>query len=329
MGSFPRAARVAGVGVHLPPRRVTNFDLQKTVDTSDEWIRTRTGISERRVSDPELATSDLASAAARHALRRARIAPEEVDLIMVATVTPDHLFPASSCLVQENIGATHAAAFDLEAGCTGFVYALAVGSQFIAAGSCDTVLVVGAEQLSKVVDWQDRATCVLFGDGAGAAVLRASEKEGILGFALFSDGSRGHTLELPAGGSRFPATEETVRKGMHYLAMDGHEVFRFAIKAIPEALLACCEKVGLSPKDLDLVIPHQANTRILEAAAKRLDMPQEKFFSNLDRYGNTSTASIPIALYEAAQQGRLKRGSLVALVGFGAGLTWGALALRW
>jgi 3-oxoacyl-[acyl-carrier-protein] synthase-3 len=323
-------AGITGVGSYVPPKVLTNFDLEKMVDTSDEWIRARTGIRERRIADDGVASSDLALLAARPALERAGLPPAELDLIVVATVSPDMLYPATACIVQDRLGAGRAAAFDLEAGCTGFVYALAMASQTIATGAYRNVLVIGAEVLSKFLDWTDRATCVLLGDGAGAAVLQPVDGDrGLLSFVLGSVGSGGDTLKIAAGGSRMPASEETVRKRLHCTSMEGQEVFKFAVKAIEDACRMVVERAGLSLDDVRLIIPHQANIRIIDAAAKRLGVPMERFVSNVDRYGNTSTASIPIALDEAVQTGRLERGDIAVLVGFGAGLTWGAAALRW
>lgn len=321
---------ITGLGSYVPPRVLTNSDLEKMVDTSDEWIQTRTGIRERRIADPEVASSDLAVLAARPALERAGVAPTDLDLIVVATVSPDMLYPATACIVQDRLGADHAAAFDLEAGCTGFVYALIVGSQMVATGAHRNALIIGAEVLSKFLDWTDRATCVLLGDGAGAAVLQPVEEgRGLLSFTLGSVGSGGDALKIPAGGSRMPASEETVRNRLHFTVMQGQEVFKFAVKAIEDACRLSVERAGLSLDDVNVVVPHQANSRIIDAAAKRLGIPMERFFSNVDRYGNTSTASIPIALEEAVQEGRIQRGDVVVLVGFGAGLTWGAATLRW
>ena len=323
-------AGIVGVGSYVPPKVLTNFDLEKMVETSDEWIRTRSGISERRIAEQEVASSDLAMNAARPALERAGVAPADLDLIVVATVSPDMLYPATACLVQDRLGAHHAAAFDLEAGCTGFIYALVMAAQTINTGAYRNVLVIGAEVLSKFLDWSDRTTCVLLGDGAGAAVLQPVDGDrGMLSFVLGSLGSGGDALKIPAGGSRMPTTEETARDHLHCTRMNGQEVFKFAVKAIEDACRIVVERAGLSLEDVSLVVPHQANIRIIDAAAKRLGIAKERFVSNVDRYGNTSTASIPIALDEAVQQGRVNPGDLLVLVGFGAGLTWGAAALRW
>lgn len=325
-----RPVGVVGTGRYTPQRVLTNADLEKMVETSDEWIRTRTGIRERRIAAPEEAASDLALQAARRALEAADVPPEAVDLIIVATVTPDTLFPATSNLLQDRLGAKRAGAFDLLAGCTGMIYALEMAASQVAAGACDTVLVVGAEVLSRVTDWSDRSTCVLFGDGAGAFVVRPVEPGyGILGTILGSDGSGGEKLILPAGGSRRPASHETVEQGLHYLKMCGNEVFKFAVRVMGDAAFQVMERSGLAPDDIDFFVPHQANIRIIEAAARRLELPREKVVVNVDRYGNTSSASIPIAVDEAVRSGRVKKGDVGLLVGFGAGLTWGAVALRW
>lgn len=323
-------AGIAGAGACVPDRVLTNAELEKMVHTSDKWIRSRSGIRERRIASAEEATSDLAAAAAVRALADAGMAPEKVDLVIVATNTPDMFFPATACLVQDRIGAKNAGAFDLAAGCTGFVYAMAVGGQFIATGSCRTVLVIGSETLSRVTNWEDRNTCVLFGDGAGAVVLiPAPEDSGILAFKLWSNGGGGPHLALPAGGSRCPATRETVDGKLHYIHMNGHEVFKFAVRAMGETTEQVLAAAGLKKSDVDFFIPHQANIKIIEAAAQRLGLPMEKVLVNVDRYGNTSTASIPLALEEALRVKRIKKGDHIVLVGFGAGLTWGGLALKW
>lgn len=324
-----RPAGIAGIGYYVPERILTNHDLERMVDTSDEWIASRTGIRERHIADPSQTTSDLCVNAARAALRNARTSIEEVQLIIVATVTPDFPFPATSCLVQERLGA-RAAAFDLEAGCSGFTYALVMACQCVASGAFDTVLVIGADILSRIVNWKDRRTCVLFGDGAGAAVVKpVAQGKGLLGFDLGSDGSGGDLLKIQAGGSHTPATFDTIEEEQHFLCMNGNEVFRFAVKIMGESAEKALQQAGLTTQDVDCFIPHQANTRIIEAAAKRLDMPAEKVFVNVDRYGNTSAASIPIALAEAQRQGLVKDGSTVICVGFGAGLTWGSCVLKW
>jgi len=323
-------AHVVGWGKYVPERVLTNDDLARMADTSDEWIRTRTGIAERRIVDDGETTASMAIRAAQQALEVAGLSPAQLDLIIVATVTPDCAFPATACLVQDALGATCAAAFDLSAGCSGFVYGLSVAASLITAGVYQNVLVIGAETLSRITDWSDRATCVLFGDGAGAVLLQANGADGgILSTVLGADGSGGDLLCLPAGGSREPASHHTVAEGLHYLKMKGREVFRFAVRAMPAATRQVLEQAGLTLSDLKLVIPHQANQRIIEASTRALGLPPEAVFSNLERYGNTSAASIPIALCEAVEQGRIQRDDLVVCVGFGAGLTWGAAAIRW
>ncbi|TEB12082.1 beta-ketoacyl-ACP synthase III [Pelotomaculum propionicicum] len=321
---------IAGVGAYVPDRVLTNADLEKMVDTTDEWIINRSGIRERRIAPPEMVTSDFAVAAGRQAIAGAGITAEDVDLVIVATNTPDMLFPATACLVQDRIGAKKAGAFDLAAGCTGFMYALVVGSQFVASGSCRNVLVIGAENLSKIINWKDRRTCVLFGDGAGAVVLRqAAPGSGILAQKLWADGSGGEFLTLPAGGARNPATHATVENNMHFVHMRGKEIFKFAVRATGKAAEEVLSLAGLKTADIDFFIPHQANVRIIEAAAKRLGLPKEKVLVNVDRYGNTSTASMPITLYEAVRCGKIKKGNHILMVGFGAGLTWAAAVLKW
>lgn len=324
------SAGILGLGSYLPEKRITNTDLEKTIDTSDEWIRTRTGIAERRQAAPHEATSDLSIKAAERALKNAGVAAEDIDLIIVATVSPDMLFPATACLVQDALNAKKAGAFDLEAGCSGFVYGVAVASQFIATGVYRYCLVIGAETTSRVVNWQDRNTCVLFGDGAGAAVIGPVEPGyGILGLELGSDGSGGDYLSMPAGGSRMPATQETLDKALHFVQMNGNEVFKFAVRTVPDLAERILEKSGISKADVDWLIPHQANGRIVEAVMKRLEQPMEKAYINIQRYGNMSGASIPVAMDEAAQEGMLKKGDIVLSVGFGTGLTWGGLVMKW
>lgn len=323
-------AHIVGWGHYVPQRVVTNDQLAQLVDTSDEWIRTRTGISERHLVEDTETTLSMAIQAARQALEVADLGPAQIDLIIVATVTPDHLFPATACLLQDALGAAHAAAFDLSAGCSGFVYGLSVASHLLTAGVYQTALVIGAETLSRITDWTDRATCVLFGDGAGAVVLQAGENEGgVLATLLGADGSGGDLLQLPAGGSRHPASHRTVAEGMHCIQMKGREVYRFAVKTMPAATQEVLEKADLGVSDLNLLVPHQANERIIEAARRALDLEPERVYSNVEWYGNTSGASIPIALSEAADDGRIQPGDLVVCVGFGAGLTWGAAAIRW
>jgi 3-oxoacyl-[acyl-carrier-protein] synthase-3 len=323
-------ARVIGTGAYLPERRLTNQELERTVETSDRWIVERTGIRERRIAAPEEATSDLAAAAGRQALAAAGVPASSVELIIVATATPDMLFPSTACLAQERLGAKQAFAFDLSAACTGFLYALSVADQYIRAGTYRTVLVIGAEVLSRMVDWTDRTTCILFGDGAGAAVLQADRGErGILSTHLHSDGALWDLIHIPGGGSRRPPSAETLAERMNFVKMKGSETFRVAVRALEEVAREALAANHLSTEQLALIVPHQANLRILQAVAERLAVPAEKVMINVDRYGNTSAASIPIALDEAVRGGRVKPDDLLLLEAFGAGLTWGAAVVRW
>ena len=321
---------ISGIGSFLPEKVVTNEDLSKIVDTSNEWIVERTGIRERRIVNDDISTSDIATIAAKRALEDGGILPEDIDLIIVATVTSDMAFPSTACIVQKNIKAVNAAAFDISAGCSGFVYGLNLGYSLIKAGIYSKVLVIGAETLSKIVNWKDRSTCILFGDGAGACVLEACEDGyGILSTDLGSDGNGGDLLALPAGGSKLPASLETVLKDLHTIKMDGREVFKFAVRVIEKSANIAVEKTGLGLEDIDFFIPHQANIRIIQSAMKKLNLQSQKVYVNLDKYGNTSSASIPVALDEAYRKGLIKRGDVVLLVAFGAGLTWGSTVLRW
>ena len=321
---------IVGTGKSLPPKVLTNFDIEKMVDTNDEWIRTRTGISERRIVEDGVAASDLSLPAALEALKNAKISPEDLDLVIVATATPDMIFPSTACMLQAKLGATRAGAFDLSAACTGFIYALATGTGFIASGQAKNVLVVGAECLSTVIDWTDRNTCVLFGDGAGAAVLQPSDGKGeILKTFLAADGHGGDLICIPGGGSCMPASEATIREGQHFLKLRGREVFKFAVTTFRKLIHDALESCEITEDDVALVVPHQVNVRIIDAALKGLNIPLEKVYVNLDRYGNTSAASIPIALHEAYEEGRLKEGELVVMVAFGGGLTWGFAVVRW
>jgi 3-oxoacyl-[acyl-carrier-protein] synthase III len=323
-------AHVVGWGMYVPEQVVTNADLAKRVETSDEWIRTRTGIRERRVASDRDTTASMAIQAAREALDRARLTPASVGLIIVATATPEYIFPATACLVQNALGATHAGSFDLSAGCSGFIYALAMASAAIRSGSNDVALVIGSETLSRVVDWSDRNTCVLFGDGAGAILLQASEEPGgVLSTILGSDGSGGDHLMIPSGGSKSPITVEAIQSGQNLIKMNGREVFRFATRVMGRAAREACDKANLDVGEIDLFVPHQANIRIINSAARHLKISDDKVFVNLHKYGNTSAASIPIALCEAIGAGRIKRNDNLVLVGFGAGLTWGASVLQW
>jgi len=323
-------ARITGTGSALPEKVLTNFDLEKMVDTSDEWIVTRTGIRERRIAGEGEYTSTFASAAALKALEAAGVAADEIDLIVVGTLTPDYPFPATACLVQQNIKATNAICFDLSAACSGFIYALATAEKFIRSGSVKKALVIGAEVLSRIVDWSDRNTCLLFGDGAGAVVLEAVEGEnGILSTHLHSDGNYWELLYQKGCGSRHPATQQNLDDRLIYLSMQGNDVFKYAVRAMEEVSLEALAANGLTADDIKLFIPHQANQRIIDSVGKRLSISADRVFVNLDRYGNTSAASIPIAMDEAFRAGRINEGDIVVLSAFGGGLTWGAVALRW
>lgn len=322
---------VTGTGSYAPARILTNQELAESVDTSDTWIRERTGILERRIAAPDEAASDLAVPAAQAAMAAAGLSPDAIDLVIVATMTPDAPAPSTACYVQEKLGLSRAAAFDVSAACSGFVYALETGAALVRAGTATRALVIGAEKLSSLVDWKDRTTCVLFGDGAGAVVLERLPVpcRGLLRSRLYAQGGLADLLMVPAGGSRLPASEQTIALGQHHLKMRGREVFKVAVRNVEEVVteLLACE--NLLPSDVDLFIPHQANVRIIESLAGYLRVPRERFFMNLERYGNTSAASIPLALDEAVRSGRLKRGDTCVLVGFGAGFTWGASLLRW
>ena len=325
-----RFAHIVGWGKYAPPNVVTNDDLAKRIDTTDEWIRERTGIARRHVATEKESTAAMAIYAARQAIENANVSPMDIDLVIVGTVTPEYQFPATACLVQSAIGAERAGAFDLEAGCSGFVYGLSAAAGMIRGGMYNTILVIGAETLSRIVDWKDRATCVLFGDGAGAAILRGSDKPGgVMASVLGSDGSGGELLILPGGGARHPAGPDTVLSKMHYVRMNGREVYRFATRVMAEAAKVVVERAGWSLDQIDLLIPHQANARIIESATKALRLTPEKVFVNLQDYGNTSAASIQIALCEAIDAGKVNPGNRVVLVGFGAGLTWAACAIEW
>ena len=323
--------RIAGLGKYLPAQIMTNHDLEKLVDTSDEWIQKRTGIVERRIAGPDETSSTMAVAASRDALAMAGLDPADLELIVVATGTPDHPgFPATGSIVQEALGATRAGAFDVGAGCAAFGYGLVVGAQFVLSGALRNVLVVGSDVMSRIMDWRDRGTCVLFGDGAGAVLLQATDRPGGLrSFVLGSDGCGAPRLFVPAGGSRQPASPQSVEERGHFLKMEGSNVFRFASKVIPGSILEALEKAGLTPADLGLVIPHQANIRIIDHAREKLNLPAERVFTNLHRYGNTSAASIPVALCEALEEGRISQGDIVAMCAFGAGLSWAAAVWEW
>jgi 3-oxoacyl-[acyl-carrier-protein] synthase-3 len=332
-----RHAHVTGWGRYAPAQVLTNKDLERMVDTSDEWIVTRTGIRERRIAGDENA-SDLAAEAGKKALADAGLGLGDIDLLVLTTSSPEMIFPSTACLAQAKIGLT-CPAFDIMAACSGFVFGMAVADALVRAGAFRRILLVGTDAMSRLVDYSDRGTCILFGDGAGAVVVEAAQEAedaggspapgGVLGSALFSDGTRVDALKVPAGGSAMPVTEESIRDRMHYIKMDGKEVYKFATKAVPQAVEAALGVAGLSLADVDFVIPHQANQRIIDAAEERMGLPHEKMVSNISRYGNTSTASIPLALEELVREGRIKRGMVVVLVGFGAGLTWGASVIRW
>ncbi len=323
-------AGIIATGSYMPDNILTNFDLEQMVDTNNEWIISRTGIEERRITGDDMATSDIATKAALNALYNAGMSPEEIDLIIVATITPDMAFPSTACIVQKNIGAKNAAAFDLGAACSGFMYGITVAEKFIKTGYYKNIMVIGAETLSKILDYTDRNTCVLFGDGAGAVIIsEVEEGYGVLSSCMGANGYDGHLLTLPAGGSRRPASVETIEERLHYIKMDGSEVFKFAIKTMGQAAEDALEKCGLTKEDVDFLIPHQANTRIIDSAVKRLKISQERVYINLNKYGNMSAASIAVALDEANQKQLLKDGDVVVLVGFGAGLTWGSAVLKW
>jgi 3-oxoacyl-[acyl-carrier-protein] synthase-3 len=348
-----RPVIISGLGVYLPPKTVTNDDLADTLATSDEWIRQRTGIAERRVAEPGMCSSDLGILAAERALADADLRPDTIDLVITATISPDQIMPATAARVAYKTGCYNAGAFDLSAGCTGFVYALAMGAGAVAAGLHDRVLVVGAEVISRVLDWDDRATAVLFGDGAGAVVLSASlaaaagrpddadkasksaggegrpAAQGILGFDLGNDGSGADMLSIPAGGSRLPATQATVDAHQHFMKMNGREVYKFATRIVAGSAGRVLERCRRTVEEIDLFVPHQANMRIIDAAAKKLGISRDRVCANLERYGNTSCASIPLCLHEARANGKLHDGALVLLMGFGAGLSWGACLLEW
>jgi 3-oxoacyl-[acyl-carrier-protein] synthase-3 len=323
-------AHITGWGMAVPEKILTNEDLTQMVDTTDQWIRERTGIYERHIASPEQTSASLATQAAKQALEVANLKPSELDLVIVASSSPEHIFPSTASLVQDRIGASKAGAFDLLAACTGFIYAISSGAQAIRSGSAKNVLVIGAETLSRFTNWKDRNTCILFGDGAGAFILQASETPGgVLSSTLRSDGSGADLLIVPAGGSSLPTSQETVENEQHYIQMNGREVFRFATRVMAQATRDVVEAAQLSLGDVNLIIPHQANQRIIDSAARNLEIPLERFMINVERYGNTSTASIPIATCEAIQQGRLNPGDNVVMVGFGAGLTWGATLIQW
>jgi 3-oxoacyl-[acyl-carrier-protein] synthase III len=325
------AAKITGVAGYLPPRVVTNQDMEKMVDTNDEWIRTRTGIRERHYADPGVASSHLGTEAARKLLAAKGVRPEEIEMIVLATVTPDMLFPATACLIQDHLGAKNAWGFDLSAACSGFVYALTVGAQFVGAGAHKKVLVIGSDVMTSILDFKDRATCVLFGDGAGAVLVEpaTNDSEGIIDFANDIDGSGGCNLYMPGGGSLHPSTQETVEKGMHYVHQEGQQVFKYAVRRMSELAVELLERNGLTSRDLALVVPHQANLRIIRAMQERLGVDDSKVLVNIERYGNTTAGTIPLGLMDALEEKRLRKGDLVLLISVGAGYTTGAILMRW
>ena len=324
-----RPVSITGLGAYAPERVMTNADIAELVETSDEWVVERTGIRERRIAAPGEAMTDLALPAARAALAQAGVRAEDVDLILVATVTPDTMFPTTSALLAEALGARNAAAYDLLAGCTGFVYALAQAYGMVAAGLSQRALVVGGDVLSRIIDWTDRSTCVLFGDGAGAVVVEPVETGGFRGFELGADGGGGEHLVLPAGGSRLPTSPDTVAAGQHFVKMNGREVFKFATRVLVSSAERVLDECGVRMEDVDVYVPHQANVRIIDHASRKLGVPQERVVVNVDRYGNTSSGSIPLALADALADGRLRPGVLVLMTGMGAGLTWGSALMEW
>ncbi|NCO83949.1 MAG: 3-oxoacyl-ACP synthase [Nitrospirae bacterium CG_4_10_14_3_um_filter_44_29] len=323
-------AKIIATGSYVPKHVLTNFDLEKMVDTSDEWIRERSGIRERRIADEKEAASDLACEAAKAAFKRADIKPKDIELIIVATVTGDMPTPATACHLQHKLGIKKAAAFDVNAACSGFLYGLSIADSFIKSGAYKKILIVGAEVLSRVTDWEDRTTCVLFGDGAGAVILKATDEDrGIVSTHIRSNGALWELLNMPGGGSRNPASKESLKKKMHYLRMKGNETFKIAVRTLENLVARTLEENKLKPSQLSLLIPHQANLRIIQATAERLNIPMEKVFVNIDKYGNTSAASIPIALDEAVRQGRVRDGDYVLLEAFGGGLTWASVLIKW
>jgi len=324
-------ARIASLATYVPPRVLTNADLEKLVDTSDDWIMQRVGIRERHVVDPGVATSDLAAEAARAALARAGVQAADIDVILVATTTPDMLFPSTACLLQSKLGVPRAWGYDLSAACSGFTYALTTGAAMIASGASRRALVVGADVMSSIIDYTDRATCVLFGDGAGAVVLEPATDDGvgIIDFENYVDGSGGAALCMPAGGSRMPASKETVEQRLHYVKQEGQAVFKYAVRNFEEVCRVLLERNGLEPCQIDLFVPHQANSRIILSATEKLGLAREKVMINIERFGNTTAATIPLALNDAVEQGRIARGDLVLLAAVGAGFTVGAVLLRW
>jgi len=325
-----KTASITGIGSYLPSKVLTNYDLEKIVDTTDEWIVQRTGIKERRIVENGMVTSDLAVHAAHKAMDDAGVTPKDIDMIITSTITPDYFFPSTSCQVQHKLGATRASAFDILAACSGFVYALSIGQSFVNAGTAETVLVVGSECLSKITDYTDRSTCILFGDGAGAVIVQKSQvMHEIVSTTLRADGSQWDSLYMQAGGAKNPASLESVQQRMHYIQFKGKEVFKSAVNIVTEMVRETAAKNNINLADIGLIIYHQSNLRIIEAVMERLGLPMDKTFVNIDKYGNTSSASIPIAMDEARKAGRLNKGDFLLLVAIGGGLTWGVSVIRW
>jgi len=320
--------KITGTGSAAPDKILSNYDLEKIVETSDEWITSRTGIKERRIAEKDVASSDLGYEASIKAIEAASIDPSDIDGVIVGTITPDHFFPATSCIIQDRLSITNAFAFDVLAGCSGFLYALQAGKGIIDSGNAENILLVGTEVISKILDYEDRTTCILFGDGAGAAVISKSKTPGILSIKISADGSAGELLHMPGGGSRMPASEQSLKDRAHFLKMKGSDVFKVAVKTMVSSTIEAIEKAGISTEDIDLFIPHQANSRILEALRKRLGVPSDKIYSNLEKYGNTSSASVPIALDEAIRSGKAKKGDTILFSVFGAGFTWGSAVVK-
>jgi 3-oxoacyl-[acyl-carrier-protein] synthase-3 len=323
-------SKIISTGSYLPERILTNFDLEKMVDTSDEWITERTGIKERRIASEDQAASDLAYEASRLAIERAALKAKDIDFLIAATVTGDMPFPSTACILQHKLGAKNAVAFDINAACSGFLYGLYIADSFIKSGMHKKMLIVGTEVLSKITDWEDRTTCVLFGDGAGAAIVESTEEErGIISMHINSDGGMWDLLHIPGGGSRYPVSKDSINKRLHYIKMKGNEIFKVAVRTLEDLVLRILKDNKLDPSQLSLLIPHQANLRIIQATADRLGLPLDKFLINLDKYGNTSAASIPIALDEAVMTGRIKDGDYILLEAFGGGLTWASALIKW
>lgn len=320
--------KITGTGSATPDKILSNYDLEKIVETSDEWITSRTGIKERRIAEKDVASSDLGYEASIKAIEAASIDPSDIDGVIVGTITPDHFFPATSCIIQDRLSITNAFAFDVLAGCSGFLYALQAGKGIIDSGNAENILLVGTEVISKILDYEDRTTCILFGDGAGAAVISKSKTPGILSIKISADGSAGELLHMPGGGSRMPASEQSLKDRAHFLKMKGNDVFKVAVKMMESSTIEALEKAGISHEDIDLFIPHQANSRILEVLRKRLGVPSDKIYSNLEKYGNTSSASVPIALDEAIRSGKAKKGDTILFSVFGAGFTWGSAVVK-